>query len=403
MESGMIKFEICCLIKNFDRLAGIAAYSENTIDFIHDPGSAVLCTCAFCANELKDYLSKTDPDIHCVFADKSSKGKMSVILECLSDTRGDGGFSFIVKKKNQLIIRSSDRNGLVNGTYEFLRLQGWRWLEPGPMGEFAPEQHPVIFPEKSRDFKPSFKYRAFYFEYPSQASVDFLMWMAHNRMNVFGSFPELKPLAQKLGMYILSGGHVITKMLAPQRIMPSGKTLIEEHPEWYGTRPDGQKVTASNARRTQFCCSNAELMDFLADELICRLNHEWLGTDILEVSGFDTWGSTCQCPKCRKYADSDKYLLFMSALRDRFDKAYKSGKLIHDPMLNTWAYEGTATMKAPSHIPENMVKAHDNCIAFVIKRCYRHIMGPGKDCPVNAKYDFYKSLFSLLILFCDML
>ena len=129
-----------------------------------------------------------------------------------------------------------------------------------------------------------------------------LLRMAHNRMNVFGSFPELKPLAQKLGMYILSGGHVITKILEPKRIMPSGKTLIEEHPEWYGVRPDGQEVTASNALRTQFCCSNAELMDFLADELICRLNHEWLGTDILEVSGFDTWGSTCQCPKCRKYS-----------------------------------------------------------------------------------------------------
>lgn len=127
-------------------------------------------------------------------------------------------------------------------------------------------------------------------------------------------------------------------------------------------------------------------MDYLADNLIRMLNHEWLGTDILEVSGFDTWGSTCMCPACKVLSDSDKYMRFMSSMRERLNKAYEKGILQHNPMLNTWAYEGTATMEAPTHIPENMKEAQDNCIAFVINRCYKHPMGTSPVCPDNAKY-----------------
>ena len=372
--------------ENFAVLSGIYAEKEQEIDFLHDFVGAELCTASFCACELAKYLKLTDPELHCVFASRPSGKNSFIRLECTSQKPSDGGFSFLVKKKNQLTIRAVDRNGLVNGTYEFLRLQGWRWIEPGADGEFAPKTHKIIFPAADKVYQPSFKYRAFYFEYPSQASLDFLLWMARNRMNVYGSFPELRALAKKLGMYLLSGGHILTKLMKPDRLMESGKTLLEEHPDWFGTRGDGEKITVKNAQRTQFCCSSSGLMDYLSNELIRRLNQEWLGTDILEVSGFDTWGNTCMCPKCRDFSDSDKYLLFMSALRERFDRAYKTGKLKHNPMLNTWAYEGTATMSAPTRIPENMVRAQDNCVAFVIKRCYKHPMGDSPDCPINAEY-----------------
>ena len=382
----MKTIEILYKTKKFAIAGAIYAEKECSVDFLHDKRDAELCTASFCASELKAYLKRTSPGLECVLSDKPSGKNPCILLECLSGQPSDGSFSFVVPKKKQLIIRAADRNGMVNGIYEFLRMQGWEWLEPGPNGEYAPEPHDIIFPERDKVFKPSFRYRAFYFEYPSQASIEFLMWMARNRMNVYGSFPELKPLAQKLGMYILSGGHVITNFMKPDLLLETGRTLLESHPEWYGTREDGQPVTAENALRAQFCCSNKELMDYLADRLILKLNHEWLGTDILEVSGFDTWGKTCQCPKCRKLTDSDKYLRFMSALRERFDRAYASGKLAHDPMLNTWAYEGTATMLAPTKIPANMVRSHDNCVAFVINRCYRHPMGGSSVCPVNAKY-----------------
>lgn len=373
-------------VKNFTVSSALYADKEFSVDFLHDRCEAELCTASFCAQELAGYLRRTDPGLKCVFSGRLNRKEPYILLECASGQFSDGGFSFIVKKENQLIIRGADRNGMVNGIYEFLRLQGWEWLEPGTDGEYAPKPHGIVFPKKNRTFKPSFKYRAFYFEFSSQASVDFLMWMARNRMNVYGSFPDLKPTAQKLGMYILSGGHVLTDFLKPDRLLETGKTLLESHPEWYGVREDGQKITAENAQRTQFCCSNGELMDYIADKLILKLNHEWKGTDILEISGFDTWGKTCQCPKCRKLTDSDKYMRFMASLRDRFNRAYAEGKLTHNPMLNTWAYEGTATMSAPTKIPVNMARAHDNCVAFVINRCYRHPMGDSADCPVNAKY-----------------
>ena len=369
-------------------ISAVSSYAENEwqVDFLHDLDTAVLCTVAFCAAELKNYLQKTDTEVNCIYADAPQGTEPCIELECASALPGDGGFSFIIDGKNQLIIRGNDRNGVVNGIYEFLRLQNWEWLEPGINGEYAPQTHEIIFPTESMDFHPSFKYRAFYFEYPSQASQDFLLWMARSRMNVFGSFPELKPLAQKLGMYILSGGHIITAMMQPDLLQSNGRTMLENHPDWYGTRADGNPVTSANAIRTQFCCSNADLMDYLADNLIGKLNTQWLGTDILEVSGFDTWGNSCMCPACGKLTDSDKYLRFISSLRERLDRAFADGRLAHNPMLNSWAYEGTATMEAPTFIPENMSKAHDNCIAFVINRCYRHSMNRNKECPINAGY-----------------
>lgn len=382
----MKTLQIVYRTENF--ISVVSRYAENewNIDFLRDHDDAMLCTVAFCAKELKTYLQKTDPELDVVYSDAPGNGDYSIVLECSSPLHNDGGFSFIAENKNRLIIRGVDRNGLVNGIYEFLRIQGWDWLEPGIKGEYAPEKHKIIFPSASRDFKPSFKYRAFYFEYPSQASIEFLMWMARSRMNVFNSFPALKPMAQKLGMYILSGGHIITDIMKPELLQENGRTLLENHPDWYGRRADGAAVTAENAQRTQFCCTNSSLMDYLAGKLVDKLNTEWLGTDILEVGGFDTWGNTCQCEECSKLSDSDKYLRFLSSVRERFNIAYAEGRLPRNPMLNSWAYEGTATMDAPTAVPENMASFHDNCVAFVINRCYRHAMGDNGNCKINAQY-----------------
>ena len=76
----------------------------------------------------------------------------------------------------------------------------------------------------------------------------------------------------------------------------------------------------------------------------------------------------------------------MSEIRKRIERAAGEGLFDHPFILNSWAYEGTATMKPPLlGIPENMKKAHDNCIAFVINRCYQHSLDD-PCCKINAEY-----------------
>lgn len=372
----------------FSSRAPFCAEGEAKIDFRHNPSLAQLCTCAFCALELKKYLNKMYTNTSVDFADIFPSSEACIHLVCSSNDLSDGGFEFIPEGSARLKIVGKDRNGIVNGIYEFLRLQGWRWFEPGDEGEYRiSNSKEIVFPSEYKKYIPSFRYRAFYFEFQSQESEEFLIWMARNRMNVYGAFPETSPLAQKLGMYLLTGGHILTKLLNPTRIMESGKTLFEEHSEWFGTPASPKIKTPENAMEVQFCCTNSSLMDFIAEELVFRLNHLWKTADIIEISGFDTWGKTCECVGCSKFPSStDKYLNFMAEIRKRLDKAEKGGRIDHPVKLNSWAYEGTATMEPPKNdVPACMAKAGDNNVAFVIKRCYRHDIDD-PDCASNIGY-----------------
>jgi len=43
-----------------------------------------------------------------------------------------------------------------------------------------------------------------------------------------------------LDMTFNVGGHIFETIVAPDRVMPPGKTLWEEHPQWYGLPASGR-------------------------------------------------------------------------------------------------------------------------------------------------------------------
>lgn len=368
-----------------EKLWQVWSKDEERIDFRCDRLGGDRCSAAFAAAELKKYLELTIAGMKVVIIGQRPAAGLFIEL-LIEDTNSWGGFDWL-PVAGGLSIKGHGRNGLINGIYEFLRRQGWRWLEPGPRGEIRPNSLAELYwPEVEEHLTPSFYYRAFYFEYNLQESFDVLLWMARNRMNVFGLRPYTAALARKLGMFLQIGGHLFHRILAPSRYLPSGRTIWEEHPEWYGT-PSGMLKSIEHAQDTQFCCSQETLIDYLADGLIEELNGSWSAADIIEVSGFDTWGNTCQCEACRRLGtDTDKYLYFMSGIRHRLDLAVQTGRIAHQVVLNSWSYEGTATLTEPTRkIPKNMVDAGDNTVFFPIKRCYRHgIANP--DCAENRLY-----------------
>jgi hypothetical protein len=372
------------------------AEEEREIDFAREHERAARCTLAFAAMELQRYLSRTLPEPLITFS--SIRPPEDFFIELQVEDPASKNEAFVLGPVNGgLTIRGTGRAGVLYGTYEFLRLQGWRWYAPTANGEIAPDLRETLsLPAKCVEMRPAMELgRGFYLENLSQESAQLLLWMARNRLNVAGHRPSTGALADKLGMSAESGGHIFEEMLYPDRRMPSGKTLWEEHEAWFGLPADGGREKAQ-AQGTQFCVSQPDLPAFLGEEVVQRLHREWQGADRVQIWGFDTWGSTCACAACRRLGNAtDQALVLLSALRDAIDRARREGRLERDVKLAMCCYEGTATLDGPTRpVPSNLLEAGDYGVFFPINRCYAHDFADPA-CSINRRYrEALKSWFA---------
>ncbi|MBQ9336635.1 MAG: DUF4838 domain-containing protein [Lentisphaeria bacterium] len=357
------------------------ADGESRIDFRNDPEGAKRCTAAYAASELRYFIGKAMPDLT-VRIDEKIPDRGKFIEPEIRDDGGNIG-SFILKsRKNGIRVTGLGRNGLLNGIYELLRIQGWRWLEPGPYGEIAPEKPTLDFLNSDLKGVPSFKFRMIDQYRESDASVELLKWFSRNRVNVAFRKPATGKFADKLGMYSRIGGHLLWKIMHPDSLMDDGRTLWEAHPDWFGLPPDGKR-TKAHAADTQLCLSNREMLEYLSAKICDLLKHELKEIDILDLWGFDTWGNACSCPACRKLGNgSDQNLYLLSEIQ-----SYLRKHLGRTVRLNTISYEGTATMDPPTQaIPRNLTDTDCFVIFYPIARCYEHPLGDGS-CASNRNYD----------------
>ncbi len=360
-----------------DKLVSSWAHQEEEIDFRTQTELAARCTISFTATELKSYLSQTlDANIqiasHESYCDIADAFNIYLHVEDFSSKNE----SFLLEPvANGIKISGSGRTGVLYGAYELLRMQGWRWFAPGPAGEICPKKKDsLVLPEKKQNHGPSFELgRGFIFEYKSQDSADLWLWMARNRLNISGCRPYTANLCEKLGMSAAVGGHILTDMLHQERILPSGETVWNEHPEWYGLPENGER-TKETALKTQFCVCCDDMIAYVGDELLKLLNGKWYYADRVDIWGFDTWGKSCTCENCVKIGNpSDQILHFISALREILNVALVDGRLNHPIRMSICAYEGTATIGAPVNpIPQNLLDAGDFITFFPINRCYAH-------------------------------
>jgi hypothetical protein len=217
-------------------------------------------------------------------------------------------------------------------------------------------------------------------------SADLLLWMARNRLNLAGPRHQTTALARKLGMKLKSGGHIFNEILAPDRILPSGNSVWEEHPEWYGL-PENGKRQKEKALQTQFCVCAPGLLEFLGDELIKIINSEWKDADYVDIWGFDSWDSVCTCEKCSELGNgTDRNLHFVAAMRRAINKGLAEGTVRQQVKLICCAYEGTVTIEAPLNpVPAELAEAGDICTFYPINRCYRHDLA-NDNCEDNKAY-----------------
>lgn len=368
--------------------APLWAFEESKIDFRKEPERAARCTLSFAAMELRDYLVRTLTVGQVRIVDRAGGVDLAIRLAVQDSADRNERFRFEPEPQGLTII-GQGRTGVLYGVYELLRMQGWRWYAPGPQGQIAPPMREQLnLPREKKEYIPSLNIgRGFDFEGVSKESAQFLIWMARNRLNVCGYRPATFALANKLGMQFKNGGHVFEDILNPDRVMPSGKTLWQEHEEWFGLPQSGVREK-SRALQTQFCVSRPDLRLFLAEELLSKLMGEFSTVDRLDVWGFDTWGGICTCPECRALGNGTDQILFLaSSFREFLDRAYAQGRLDRRVRMVICAYEGTSTLEGPQGPVCGNLKDSGDCVVFYpINRCYAHDFNdPG--CRINAFYN----------------
>jgi hypothetical protein len=378
------------------RLTPLWGVEEKFIDFAHENDRAERCTMAFAAMELQQYLVRMFHDTQIRFACsldpiavvEDHKQTAAIIIELMvRQGQPVDGFSLEPIARGVRVVGFS-RRGLMYGAYELLRMQGWRWYAPGSAGETPPAPAAqLVLPRQVVHQQPSMPVlRGLEFESASEDSVDFILWMSRNRLDCCGHRPLTAPLAKKLGLLTCVGGHLFDEVLRPDRPLSSGQTLWEAHPEWFGLPPGGDR-SKEKAVKTQFCMAQPALLNYLWQHLLGKLQTDWKGTDLIAISGFDTWGTACHCSQCRSAGNgSDQLLSFAAAIQRRMEESRASGELAAASRLLIWCYEGTDTLQPPDRpVPRELVAGGAACVFWPINRCYAHNWkDPG--CPENTHY-----------------
>ncbi len=134
---------------------------EKHIDFRKDLYRAERCTLSFAGLEIMEYLGKLG--ISVVADNKIDESKFNVEILSNSKFYQDSEYSLEPTKYGIKIVGES-RTGALYGAYEFLKLQGFRWLNPWQ--DVIPQKlDKIINIDKKTVFKPDMPLgRGFVFE-----------------------------------------------------------------------------------------------------------------------------------------------------------------------------------------------------------------------------------------------
>ena len=388
-----MKISIVLQFENAKRDVANWAIEERGINFYQEHERATRCTVAYAAMELKAHLEKCLEEAYVEIDDKVNGEAFPIRLVARDYTVRGEEYS-LIPEENGMRIEGKGRVGVLYGVYEFLKMQGWRWYSPGDMGTYAPKKKAQLtLPLKKQTYETAAKVgRGFSIDGRLNENEELFVWMARNRLNVFFNFPNTCRFMQKLGFILRDGGHIFERILHPDRVMPSGKTLWEEHEDWFGMPANWEK-TKEKAQLTQFCVSQPDCLDFLCEDLLEHTMDEWHEAEEINVWGFDTWGGICSCENCKKLGNATDQTVYMaSKFRDYLNGARKEGRLDRDIRMVLCAYEGQDSIRAPQNpIPQNLIDAGDHWLYAPIVRCYAH---PFHDAACSYNQEYHEALQS---------
>ncbi|WP_409344462.1 DUF4838 domain-containing protein [Paenibacillus sp. MBLB4367] len=334
----------------------------------------------------------------------------------LEQTNDEAGDSFLIEtlqsaEERAWVLCGAGRTGALYAVYAFLERIGFRWYAPGEAGAVYPERIASL-PEIRCLETPDFRTRGCYSEFIDDRSIDFINWMARNRMNYAHLFTVTNPHAlKKRGIRIAGGGHdMLYKYLDPGSPYPYAHPLFasckedmppdpypispeykgdadgdgtlsyaEAHPEWFAL-VDGERshTRSPEALAEQYFAGDNHCLTHpgAADELSRNVIRALAGGDLRHVDDLNFWlldnGNWCSCETCVSSGNyTNRLIATVHHLRQKICKAMEEGVLKRNVRILFPAYHETL---APPDKPLPEAFDYRNCFAifFPIERCYVH-------------------------------
>ncbi len=405
-----------------------AAYGETKISWADSyADSCRACTECFCALDAKSVF-ETYKNVNvqvCDIADFSDDSDALIFLgdECArfgaekynlpyeKVTREEGFRIFGTEKdgKQIVLLHGDGRRGSVYAMDEYMEYHGIRFISPDNTS-YCTELDKSENKEINIESAPSYRTREASSEFANDTSMDFLMWLFHNKYNfLFLVKFEHGELLQKLGLGVTAGGHAIWynymdinheypfkhkifggegKPEDPYEVSPLYKgdvngdgilTYGEAHPEWYA-EIDGEHKLYRNYEYLArgywtgdfICTSNEDATDEFVRLIVNALaDGEFREATKFKLSTLDN-GTWCECEKCKNAGSlSYRILMFAYKLDKAIKKATAEGRIKRRIAILTQAYH--ETLPPPDRaLPEDFDYSAISVGFYVIERCYLH-------------------------------
>ena len=194
--------------------------------------------------------------------------------------------------------------GTLYAVYEFLKLQGCRWVMPGDLGEVIPRRS-ALEPVVSRVFRPDYHlvrsvFTGFQQFFPQGGwiyinSDELCDWALRNRFNsVWTGGKTLEWGADRGHGWIQNSGHSWNAVVAPHG------QYFKDHPEWYPL-VRGRRMPRSDVSirlPNQLCVSSQSLRDHTVKQIV-QFFRDNPRSRMFPMNPMDGPNYNCECEQCR--------------------------------------------------------------------------------------------------------
>lgn len=219
----------------------------------------------------------------------AGESNISSGLKLIVSSAADSGTSLeeeewqISPHENGVTLSGGGARGVIYAVYEFLEMQGVRWLAPDET--VIPKRDSLVIPTESLQGKPPIRIRYFAWNLPLSTPE----WRVRMRLNGINA-----DLPQEMGGYQTEASEGDCHYLGV--LVPS--TLSKEHPEWFAMDASGSRKPYSETGPGNYCLTNKDLRAFVVERVRARLRET--GAKEIWIGQSDGFRHGCYCPECTK-------------------------------------------------------------------------------------------------------